>query len=777
VFVESDAVNYVYVRTRVPTLVERRALSRDSLEKARSDAFEQIVGRRPNPNVPSLDDALLRTISYWKRSVSAELDYSVSNRDISALFNAIMFVRAVEDLYARSSGRHSDRLLSSALNNTNVSIGRLLVDTFKSIVGYDPPRDLLDASRLGTFERLRPEIGSALLADFYTNRHAPYRYDFAVMSKHALSRIYEHYVSLLRIEESPQLSLLPALPTEVEDKSRGAVYTPHFIARFFARFLQDNMPPSAFRSLRACDPACGSGMFLRTVLESQVDSTVLSSSANVSTCFDHVTGVDVDENAIEATRLSLSLLHLAATGTPPNALNLFAADALRFFSQRANYADSQDAIFANPPFVSLDTQSEEMRRSLADYLGDEGRGRSDLYQAFVKLGLECLRPGGYGLFVLPHSFLFGSAAEPVRRALAEHAWVRVLVDLSSLPVFEGTGAYVVLLIFQKQIPSAIPPHATVVRVTEQPGRALQAFLDGERKEGKAFSVYDVDQRDFAPSGWHLLPPSESRLRRRLSTLAKLEDFLEIRQGVVTGADDIFILPKAEVPKGESAMYLPLLRDRDMVAYAVPRDTDSRVFHPFVRGKLIAETELKKEFPQTWRYLLGHKSKLQSRKSLARYGKHWWEPMWPRAENIARPKIVGPHLMILPKFSTDQRGRYAVTRSTVMFARQTGTELDLLKYFTAVLNSAVCFWHVSRHSHTYRKGYVMIEPKTLRGTPVPDPSSLDQRMLREIVASVDTCLEAGRRDSHETERNLDELISEAYGLSAKEREQLGVTIES
>jgi len=70
VAIDGSAVNFVYVRTKVPTQVERREFSRESYENLRSEIFEQVVGRRPSPNIPALDDALIKTISLWKRSLN-----------------------------------------------------------------------------------------------------------------------------------------------------------------------------------------------------------------------------------------------------------------------------------------------------------------------------------------------------------------------------------------------------------------------------------------------------------------------------------------------------------------------------------------------------------------------------------------------------------------------------------------------------------------------------------------------------------------------------------
>jgi hypothetical protein len=52
------------------------------------------------------------------------------------------------------------------------------------------PSDLLDKEKLKVFHKLDSETISRLLRDFYDNKYAPiYKYDFSLMSKHALSRI------------------------------------------------------------------------------------------------------------------------------------------------------------------------------------------------------------------------------------------------------------------------------------------------------------------------------------------------------------------------------------------------------------------------------------------------------------------------------------------------------------------------------------------------------------------------------------------------------------
>jgi hypothetical protein len=304
VAIDGSAINFVYVRTRVPTPVERREFSRESYDNLRSEMFEQIVGRRPSPNIPALDDALIKTVSLWKRSLSAELGNMVTNAQLARLFNALVFVRALEDQRRRVTPNGEDLLLERWRGESApANVRTLLSGVIRDSVGTDVPVFLFREADLDAFDRLDRDTVQSLLFDFYENRFAPYRYDFAVISKHALSRIYEQYVSLLRQDESAQLSLLPQLPSEFSDKSHGAVYTPQFIARFFSRFLREHIPPYQFKRLRTIDPACGSGIFLRTLLEFQCDPTNDALRPDlVETAFLNTVGLDLDANAVAATQ-------------------------------------------------------------------------------------------------------------------------------------------------------------------------------------------------------------------------------------------------------------------------------------------------------------------------------------------------------------------------------------------------------------------------------------------------------------------------------------------
>src|SRR5439155_8733745 len=84
-FPDRNGTHIVYNRTEPAT---HRYLARsEKTDTWRADAFDILVGRVPNPNLKSLDEALIETISLWKRRLATDLGVEVKIDDISKLFN------------------------------------------------------------------------------------------------------------------------------------------------------------------------------------------------------------------------------------------------------------------------------------------------------------------------------------------------------------------------------------------------------------------------------------------------------------------------------------------------------------------------------------------------------------------------------------------------------------------------------------------------------------------------------------------------------------------
>jgi type I restriction-modification system DNA methylase subunit len=782
--IDFDGVSFVYNRFKPPQFhIHRDRISRTNIACLSSGAFEKLSVSHPSPNVPALDNALIETISLWKRQLGSEVP-GVSNESLSALFNAIIFARAAEDQARKTknqaegstdSGGHLSKLFTGATGE--MTLRRLFEKALRDLTTGEIPASLVDLEALAVFDKLDPLTASELLGDFYRNRYARYyEYDFSLMSKHALSRIYEHYVSVLRLPQTHQTTLFPMLAEERVERSYGNVYTPEFVARFFAKYLRRQLPLGSFQRLKVADPACGSGIFLRTVLELQHEVLFDSlTTESLKRMFQNVLGLDVDPNACQAARLSLSLLAMVLMDKLPGELQILNEESIGYFQEHPELAGSIDAVIANPPFVTVEDQGAELKERVNRLLGGAGKGRVDLYLAMLRLSMEMLKPGGFGLFVLPQNFLLAESAAGMRRYLAEGAWVHCLADLSAVPVFGDIGVYVILLIIQKlPEPTQLAPNAIVVRAQDMVGQALQDVLEGRKIESPYYSIYEVGQEAFREGAWLVLPPQSAAIQRKFSEFAELQSFTQLRQGIITGADDIFLLPSREIPKDEAAIYIPFLADRDMEAYTVPKSYARSFFYPYLNGEPLDEGILCKKFPKTWKYLVSHRAELERRKTVASKRVAWWRPAWPREpQNLLHPKLVTPHLVISPRFALDATGRLAVSHSPIVLAKSRDVEHDHLRFILAVLNSSACFWYISEHSHSYQHGYSRLEAKTLGVTRIPNPLKVDPIVLRRLVRLVDERLEAAGPKAFSIEGEIDEIVADLYSLTASERRLVGM----
>lgn len=770
---ERSGMRVVYNRTDPPQDHFFAATASDDVWRA--DAFQRLTGKRPNPNVKPLDDALIATVSFWKRAIRTDMGDAIGLTELSALINSVILVRALEDYSNRFQSSESKLLLSvlDTLPPSSKHAQRVIRDSLARLGQSRPPawlRDILN--NLVAFDSWDSESLEDLLHNFYRSRFAPYRYNFHLISKHALSRIYEHYVSVLRDSSTSDLTLFRDLPEELRNKDLGSIYTPQYVAGFFARFLREHRTPRSFRTLRTLDPACGSGIFLRTLLEMQCDPADDGfSTATVAESFSRAKGIDVDANACQAAQLSLAVLHLVLTGEFPSTMNIEVGEAMEVLQRQPNCMF--DVVIANPPFVKWDGLSQEIRDRLSAYMLEEGLGKQDLYLAFLKAAIQHTDEGGAICFVLPHSFLLSKSASGLRRQLSEQFAIRALVDLSEVLVFEQTGIYVILLIAERTSERHVP--ATIVKCRDFVGAALQDALAGRARIGDGYQVFDVDQKTFKRERWQLLRSEEMSLRDTIESYPRLDEFVDVRQGLVTGADDVFIVMSRDYPKADRDIWRPLLPDREMLRFGVPPRLTTVVFMPFnVEGTKVSEATLRRQYPETWKYLNKAKDRLSRRSSVMKGTVKWWEPERPRSPaRMFIPKVVTPHLVLLPRFGIDANGKYAVSHSPYLVPRSEAAGVALLKIVCAVMNSAIGHWQLASSSHKYSRGYLMLEVKTVRECHMPDPASLPAQLVRQIVGLVDELTNAPAEAA--LMADLDKAVGEAFGLSANQMSVAGVGV--
>ncbi|WP_215410084.1 hypothetical protein, partial [Escherichia coli] len=123
--------------------------------------------------------------------------------------------------------------------------------------------------------------------------------------------------------------------------------------------------------------------------------------------------------------------------------------------------------------------------------------------------------------VLPQVFLNAVNATPLRQAIAAEFDVRCLVDLSAVPVFEGVGAYSILLIVQRRPEGGTTStRAQIAQATEFVGAALQACLDNVTVDTPYYRTFSVSQSFFRSKTWSIISPQHIAIDERLSSFPK-----------------------------------------------------------------------------------------------------------------------------------------------------------------------------------------------------------------------------------------------------------------
>jgi len=469
-------------------------LVNDSIESAHTaNFFHDKTASIEGKKISNVEDALLATIKYWKVRLVSILDQPSINKELARLFNAIILARTLEDVAFHNN--KPNQSLISLVEPQDFSLDSVLQKYFESYDNQFFSKDYLET--LKVFNRLDPYTVNELLRDFYGNeRTAPYKFDFATMSIQALSRVYERYIALLSPKRGGQLDLFQTDHYEELERLPGTVFTPQYIARFFARYVLQRIGIERFTSAKIIDPACGSGIFLREALE--VASENDASNLQLKTMVEKISGHDIDETACESANLSLSLFQMSRFGKVLRPEQIDSKNALSEFEQSSRR--KVDVLLANPPFVKYDKLSIEDRQLVTSVLGDLRKNKPDLFAAFLKGSADLVKPGGFLCMVLPHAFLTSSAYADLRKHIGTSFTIELVVDLSKVNVFPDVSAYTILLIGQKRPARTTLDEALVVTCQTNPAEPLLAVLNG-----------DVPLKEDAQ--FKKLPPStSSRLR-------------------------------------------------------------------------------------------------------------------------------------------------------------------------------------------------------------------------------------------------------------------------
>ena len=631
--------------------------------------------------------------------------------------------------------------------------------------------------------------------------------------------------------------------------------TPHEVA---ARTKTTWKPAKGGCPLAVLDPACGSGSFLigayqylldwyrdwyiehdpakhkDRIYQTRKDQWRLTTAERKRILLDHIYGVDIDTQAVEVTKLSLLLkvLEGETTESLQRQLRLFRERALPDLADNIKCGNSLiapdfyhgkqldlfdederlrinvfdwsgkggfreimksggfDAVIGNPPYIRVSNIDEHLRPYL--YKTYEINHRFDIYVVFVRRAIELLSETGQFGFILPNKCFTSDYGESLRSSLSKSKAVTAIVDFGDTQVFAGATIYTCLLFLSKQ------PHSCVHYVEAETTRTSEQLV--VRRQ------FDVRAERLSEKAWAFVDEKAGQLLDRLRDLPRLGDLCEIKHGLQTGMDAVFLLTRVSGEPDDNTITVtsaadpePFTIETAAVRRVVKGAVDLRryyiessqryVLFPYIvqdDAEIIEPREFSTQLPLAWSYLNRHAKRLRDKKKPGE-----WYAFRRRNYDLrdGTPRLLVPSISRRACFVSDPRGDYHFVGSGGGGGGGYGVyprnKTMSLSFLLGVLNSSFLDWLAKLSNSRFGNGYYSFNRQYIEPLPIcakANGEPLHERIHGRIVILVEQMLtlhEARRsamtahhktsiqRQIDATDAEIDQLVYELYGLTTEE----------
>jgi hypothetical protein len=482
--------------------------SRDAILKGSFDKY--IESSKIKKGTTEVDTAFLQEIERWRELLARNIalrNPDLSQRDLNfavqQTIDRIVFLRICEDRGIETYGG-----LLALRNGENV-YKRLLHIFWKADEKYNSGLFHFSKEKgRENYDNLTPslQIDDNPLKDIFKNLYYPDSpYEFSVLSADILGQVYEKFLGKVirltaghqaKIEEKPGVR-----------KAGGVYYTPVYIVDYIVKNTVGKLvkgkkpgPRGGVSNLKILDPACGSGSFLigayqflldwhrneyinggpdkwskgkvPRIYQSRKGEWRLTTDERKRILLNNIYGVDIDQQAVEVTKLSLLLkvlegedeqsigkqLRLFQERVLPDLSNnikcgnsLIGPDFYEYqqmsllneeeiyrvntFDWNAEFAKIMkegrfDAVIGNPPYVDLKGfPVQELSYIFKSY--ECANNRVNLFAAFMERSFSLLKKSaGYFSMIVPTAVLAQTSYTALRKKIL---YETTLIDLARLP--------------------------------------------------------------------------------------------------------------------------------------------------------------------------------------------------------------------------------------------------------------------------------------------------------------------------------------------------------
>ncbi|MDY6824569.1 MAG: N-6 DNA methylase, partial [Thermodesulfobacteriota bacterium] len=521
--------DYIDKWDEIAAIFSRQAVLKGSFDKY----VDSGKGKRGTAEV---DAAFLQEIERWRdllaRNIAlrnSELSQRELNFAVQRTIDRIVFLRICEDRGIEDPGR------LMALQNGENCYTRLFELFRQADAKYNSGLFHFKKEKGREHcDQLTPDlaIDDAVLKDIFRHLYYPDSpYEFSVLPADILGQVYERFLGRV-------IRLTPKHQAKIEEKPEvrkagGVYYTPTYIVDYIVRQTVGKLvegkrpgPRGGVSKLKICDPACGSGSFLigayqflldwhrdqyladgpekwakgRTpaLYQSRHGEWRLTTDERKRILLNNIYGVDIDQQAVEVTKLSLLLKVLEGEDEqsigkqlalfqervlPDLGDNIKCGNSLigpDFYDQqqmslldeeemfRINAFDWQtefpdimadggfDAVIGNPPYIQL-SMADYYNETVSSYLASRyssSMGRLNTFGLFIeKVLTSILIKKGYFSFIVPNTLLTQEYYQALRKLILNHQIIKI--TNYRYPVFKAAVVETIVFVLCNSNPNAV----------------------------------------------------------------------------------------------------------------------------------------------------------------------------------------------------------------------------------------------------------------------------------------------------------------------------------
>lgn len=437
-----------------------------------------------------------------------------------------------------------------------------------------------------------------------------------------------------------------------------------------------------------------------------------------------------------------------------------------------------DVIIGNPPYISLEKLSEDVKAYAKMYRMDEKEqkevpiystleSRGDIYSLFVERGLHLLKEGGLLSYILPNKWMKVGYGKPLRQLFLESNLTEV-IDFGDNQIFADATTYTCIIRMIKEksvgkISSSFFQSVNPKTLAEDVEERKEVFYTNELTDG----IWIISSReDFEKA---------KAFEEKMGTL---EDLVgkESYRGLLTGLSKAFNvsidIADSLIEEHVSAVEIlrPFMQGRGMVPFGKPDTASYLLFIPkgFTmkafglnpedkedRKKMPKEQEawvwFERTYPSVAHWLTQFKDEASKRTDM---GDYWWElRACAYYDEFSMPKLFYQTFQVRPCFIYSDQSVFCNNSMWFLSIKD--------KALLALLCSNMGWWLISKYCPRIQNGYQLIWDNFKQ---ISIPSELPPR-LSELADLLMQDVELGRSDNYavhirEVNDEVDKLYYEA-----------------